>query len=86
MDTLVLAVTIIGVLGVGAQWLAWRFNLPAIVLMAIAGVIAGPVLGLFTAPGAAPGTPPMEALLDAILRGPDRGCGRRHSVRGRTNS
>lgn len=68
MDNLVLAFTIIGVLGVGAQWLAWRFNLPAIVLMAIAGVIAGPVLGLFAAPGAAPGTPPMEALLGEFYR------------------
>ena len=68
MDNLVLAFTIIGVLGVGAQWLAWRFNLPAIVLMAIAGVIAGPVLGLFSAPGAAPGTPPMEALLGEFYR------------------
>lgn len=68
MDNLVLAITIIGVLGVGAQWLAWRFNFPAIVLMAIAGVIAGPVLGVFTAPGAEPGTPPMEALLGDFYR------------------
>lgn len=68
MDNLVLAFTIIGVLGVGAQWLAWRLNFPAIVLMAIAGVIAGPVLGVFTAPGAAPGTPPMEALLGEFYR------------------
>ena len=68
MDNLVLAFTIIGVLGVGAQWLAWRFNFPAIVLMAIAGVIAGPVLGVFTAPGAPPGTPPMEALFGEFYR------------------
>ncbi|MHA7873153.1 MAG: cation:proton antiporter, partial [Hyphococcus sp.] len=62
MDNLVLAVAIIGLLGVGAQWLAWRFNFPAIVLMSIAGVIAGPVLGIFTPPDAPPGSPPMEAL------------------------
>lgn len=68
MDNLVLAFTIIGVLGVGAQWLAWRFNFPAIVLMAIAGVIAGPVLGVFTMPGAAPGEPPMEALFGDFYR------------------
>jgi len=68
LDNLVLAFTIIGVLGVGAQWLAWRFNLPAIVLMAIAGVLAGPVLGVFSAPDAAPGTPPMEALLGQFYR------------------
>jgi len=49
MENLVLAVTLIGVLGIGAQWLAWRLNLPAIVLMAIAGILAGPVFGLFSA-------------------------------------
>ena len=68
MDNLVLAFAIIGVLGVGAQWLAWRFNLPAIVLMAIAGVLAGPVLGVFAAPDAPPGTPPMEALFGDFYR------------------
>ncbi len=61
MDNLVLAFALIGVLGIGAQWLAWRFNLPAIVLMAIAGVLAGPVLGVFGPPGPS-GEPPMEAL------------------------
>ena len=57
MENLVLAFTIIGVLGIGAQWLAWRFHLPAIVLMAVAGVIAGPVLNIFAAPDAAPAVP-----------------------------
>lgn len=62
MHNVVLAFTIIGVLGVGAQWLAWRFNLPAIVLMAIAGLIAGPVTGLLWPAGYDPATaslPPM---------------------------
>lgn len=68
MDNLVLAFTIIGVLGIGAQWLAWRFNLPAIVLMAIAGVLAGPVLNIFASPDALPGTPPMEALFGEFYR------------------
>ena len=68
MENLVLAFTIIGALGVGAQWLAWRFNFPAIVLMLIAGVLAGPVLGLFTSAGTIPGTPPMEALFGDFYR------------------
>ncbi len=68
MENLVLAFAIIGVLGIGAQWLAWRTNLPAIVLMSIAGVIAGPVLGLFTPNDATPGTPPMEALFGEFYR------------------
>lgn len=68
MDNLVLAFAIIGILGVGAQWFAWRFNFPAIVLMAIAGVLAGPVFGVFTPDGALPGTPPMEALFGEFYR------------------
>lgn len=67
MDNLVLAFAIIGVLGIGAQWFAWRFNLPAIVLMAIAGVLAGPVLGIFNPPGT-DGQPPMEALFGEFYR------------------
>ncbi len=46
MEDIVVIITLIGVLGIGAQWLAWRFNLPAIVLMAVAGILAGPVTGL----------------------------------------
>lgn len=38
---------LVGVLGVGAQWLAWRFRLPAIVLMLAVGLMVGPVLGWF---------------------------------------
>ncbi|MFC7292441.1 cation:proton antiporter [Hirschia litorea] len=41
-DNLILAVAIIGVLGIGAQWLAWRFQAPAIVLMSVAGLFVGP--------------------------------------------
>ena len=37
---------IIGVLGIGSQWLAWRLQMPAIVLMLVAGIVAGPVTGL----------------------------------------
>lgn len=33
-------------LGIGAQWIAWRLALPAIVLMSLAGILAGPVSGL----------------------------------------
>ncbi|HFB54521.1 MAG TPA: sodium:proton antiporter, partial [Hellea balneolensis] len=37
-------IALIGVLGIGAQWLAWRLQRPAIVLMAVAGVIFGPFM------------------------------------------
>jgi len=39
----VAAVACIGVLGVGAQWIAWRMQIPAIVLMLLAGIVVGPV-------------------------------------------
>ncbi|MEM6414200.1 MAG: sodium:proton antiporter [Pseudomonadota bacterium] len=65
MENLIFGFAIIGVLGVGAQWVAWRFNLPGIVLMSIAGVIAGPVTGFLWPAGYDPSTasaPPMETL------------------------
>jgi len=46
MHSLVVTFALIGVLGVGAQWLAWRLRLPAIVLMLAAGIIAGPITGI----------------------------------------
>jgi len=43
----VMAFALVGTIGVGAQWLAWRLRLPAIVLMLLAGLAIGPGLGLF---------------------------------------
>ena len=43
----VMAFALVGVLGVGAQWAAWRMRMPAIVLMLLAGLLVGPVLGIF---------------------------------------
>ena len=45
VNALPLKIAVIGTLGIGAQWLAWRLQRPAIVLMAIAGLIFGPLLG-----------------------------------------
>ena len=45
--TPVMAIALAGSMGVGAQWLAWRLKLPAIVLMLMAGVLIGPVFGIF---------------------------------------
>lgn len=42
----VLAFALVGALGVGSQWLAWRLRLPAIVLMLVAGLMVGPVLSV----------------------------------------
>ncbi len=46
MHSLVVTIALIGILGVGAQWIAWRLRLPAIVLMLAAGIIAGPLTGM----------------------------------------
>jgi len=43
---LLIGITSILIFGIGAQWIAWRFKLPAILLLLISGIAAGPVLGL----------------------------------------
>ena len=43
----VAAFAFVGLCGVGAQWLAWRLRLPAIVLMLAVGLLVGPATGLF---------------------------------------
>ncbi len=42
----VMAFALVGALGVGSQWLAWRMRMPAIVLMLVAGVLVGPTFGV----------------------------------------
>ncbi|MEO1187685.1 MAG: sodium:proton antiporter [Pseudomonadota bacterium] len=39
----IFACALIGALGVGAQWLGWRLQAPAIVLMSLAGLAVGPL-------------------------------------------
>ena len=64
----VVAFALVGALGVGSQWLAWRLRMPAIVLMLVAGVLIGPVLGVFD-PGRdiGPLMGPMIAIAVAII-------------------
>lgn len=44
--SMLFVIMLIGILGIGSQWLAWKFNMPAIVVMSIAGLIVGPFLGI----------------------------------------
>lgn len=37
---------LIGLLGIGSQWVAWRYRMPAIVVMAITGLLVGPIFGI----------------------------------------
>ncbi len=46
IESLLVKIALIGVIGIGAQWIAWRTGRPAIALMLIAGIVAGPILGL----------------------------------------
>lgn len=64
----VTAFALVGALGVGAQWIAWRLNLPAIVLMLVAGLLVGPVFGILD-PSAAMGDllQPIVAIAVAII-------------------
>ncbi len=64
----VVAFALVGVLGVGSQWLAWRLRMPAIVLMLVAGLLVGPVLGIFDpARDIGPLMGPMIAIAVAII-------------------
>jgi len=44
-EQILLGLASIVILGIGAEWLAWRFRLPSILLLLIFGLIAGPVSG-----------------------------------------
>src|SRR6056297_1819166 len=64
----VMVFALVGALGVGAQWLAWRLRMPAIVLMLLAGLAVGPGLGLFDpARDIGPLMAPMVAIAVAII-------------------
>lgn len=57
MASPLLAIAAVVVLGIGAQWLAWRFRLPSILLLLVFGFLAGPVGAHFEV-----GLIPQEAL------------------------
>ncbi len=46
MEQQALVIALVGVLGIGAQWVAWRTGWPAIVLMLAAGFLVGPVFDI----------------------------------------
>src|SRR5688572_22360842 len=42
-------IALILLLGIGAQWIAWRLNFPSILLLLVFGIVAGPITGLVDA-------------------------------------
>ena len=45
-ETILVSLAGIALLGMGAQWLAWRLKLPSILFLLVFGFLAGPVTGL----------------------------------------
>ncbi len=45
-DTLLFDLMLVVLIGILSQWVAWRFRMPAIVVMSVAGLLVGPILGL----------------------------------------
>ena len=45
-EHIIIGIVSVIVLGIGAQWLAWRIRVPSILLLLIFGFVAGPVTGL----------------------------------------
>lgn len=45
-EAILLDITIVILLGIGAQWMAWHFRLPSILLLLVLGFLAGPVFQL----------------------------------------
>ena len=46
VHAILIGIALVIVLGVSAQWIAWRFRLPSILLLLVFGFVAGPVAGL----------------------------------------
>ncbi|RKQ31507.1 cation:proton antiporter [Oceanobacillus halophilus] len=46
VPSLLLEIALIGILGIASQWIAWRYRMPAIVVMSITGLLIGPVFGI----------------------------------------
>ncbi|WP_163969439.1 cation:proton antiporter [Oceanobacillus halotolerans] len=45
VPSLLFEIMVIGLLGIGSQWLAWHYRMPAIVIMSITGLLVGPIFG-----------------------------------------
>jgi len=59
-EHILLGLVSIIVLGIGAEWLAWRLHLPSVLLLLIFGIVVGPVVGFLNP----------EALLGDLLLKP----------------
>lgn len=68
MEHAIGGLALVTVLGIAAQWLAWRFRLPSILILLLFGFIAGPLTGLLTPdPLLGPSLMPFVALAVALI-------------------
>ena len=44
MDSALISLVAIILLGIGAQWISWRLGLPSILVLLVCGFVAGPGL------------------------------------------
>ena len=45
IESLLVSLSAIAVLGISAQWIGWRYSIPSILLLLVFGIVAGPVTG-----------------------------------------
>ncbi|WP_047980593.1 cation:proton antiporter [Ornithinibacillus contaminans] len=45
VNSLLFEIMLVFFLGIGSQWVAWRYRMPAIVVMAVTGLLIGPIFG-----------------------------------------
>jgi len=46
VSSILFEIMLIGLLGIGSQWVAWKYRMPAIVVMSVVGLLVGPVFGI----------------------------------------
>src|SRR5699024_6689050 len=46
IPSILFEIMLIGILGIGSQWVAWRYRLPAIVIMSVTVLLVGAIFGL----------------------------------------
>ncbi|WP_269053395.1 cation:proton antiporter [Sporosarcina sp. G11-34] len=45
-ESLIFSLMLVVLIGILSQWVAWRFRMPAIVVMSVAGLLVGPIFGI----------------------------------------
>src|SRR5699024_219354 len=49
VSSILFEIMLIGLLGIGSQWVAWKYRMPALVVMSVVGLLVGAVFGIINA-------------------------------------